>query len=147
MTQPNEIESIVPCSGRYSLKADLRLSRWLLVAVIVYLIGVYLTQSHPDWPPFVRGLVKLAPLVPGMLYVRSWFRLIRSLDELQRRLQLEVFLTAALGTVLFGVVIDTLRAAGFSVGLFRDGLSLGVAFVAMLILWTIGTVDRIRRYR
>jgi len=50
----------------------------------------------------VRGLVAVAPLIPGLLYVRSWLRFIRGLDELQRRIQLEAFPVAALGQLLSG---------------------------------------------
>jgi hypothetical protein len=33
MNPPNLIESYVPCSGRYSLKKDLRLNAWLAVTI------------------------------------------------------------------------------------------------------------------
>jgi hypothetical protein len=147
MTQPNEIESLLPGSGRYSFKTDLRLNRWCAVTVLVYLGALYLTKHHPAWPPLSRGLLGLVPLLPGLLYARSWYRFIRGLDELQRRLQLEVMLVASLATVLLAIVIDTLRAAGVSLGFFADGLSLGLAFLALIVLWLVGTVVRIRRFQ
>ncbi|HVU26105.1 MAG TPA: hypothetical protein VHE13_18380 [Opitutus sp.] len=147
MTPPNEIESVLPCSGRYSLKADLRLNVWMAVTMLVYFAALYLTRHHEDWPPLARGLLGLMPLLPGLLYVRSWYRFIRGMDEFQRRLQLEVMLLAALGTVLLAVVLGTLSAAGVELGPLRHGLGIGLAFIVMIILWTIGTVARLRHFR
>jgi hypothetical protein len=135
MDKPNLIESIIPCSGHYSLKKDLHLNAWLAVATATYVAELYLTTRHPDWSPLTRGLIALAPLIPGFLYIRGWLQFIRGLDELQRRIQLEAFLFTALGTIIVGTVIDTLNASGVSLGFLRHGLGLGGAFMVMFTLW------------
>ena len=116
MGKPNLIESYQPCSGQYSLRKDLRLNAWLLVATVVYVAMLLLLKRNPEWSPLTRGLLMLTPLVPGLLYLRSWIRLVRGMDELQRRIQMEASLFAALGTVIIGVVLNTLNASGVNLG-------------------------------
>jgi hypothetical protein len=83
-------------------------------------------------------LLGLLPLIPGLLYLRSWMRFIRGLDELQRRIQLEAFLFAALGTVILGAVVSSLNAHGVPTGMLKHGLGLGASFMALLCFWSIG---------
>ena len=149
MDKPNLIEEYVPHSGHYSLKKDLRLNAWLGAATILYGATLWLTKHHPDWSPLTRGLLSLTPLVPALLYVRSWMRLVRGMDELQRRIQLEAFLFAALGTVMVGVILSTLNANGIlPFGALQDhGLGLGGAFLALFALWLLGWGFATRRYR
>ena len=88
MDNPNLLESVLhPCSDHYSLKKDLRLNAWLVVAAAVYVAMLELLKRHPEWSPLTRGLLALAPMIPGMLYVRTCLRFIRGMDELQRRIQ------------------------------------------------------------
>jgi len=138
MDKPNIMESVEPGSGQYSLKADLRLNAWLLVATVTHVAVRILIKKQTEWSPLTGGMLALAPLIPGLLYVRSWVRFIRGLDELQRRIQLEAFLFAALGTVILGAVASSLNAHGVSTGLLKNGLGLGASFMAMLCFWSIG---------
>lgn len=138
MDNPNRIENFVPLSGQYSLKKDLRLNAWLAVATVVYIGALFLVKHHPEWSPVTRGLLKLSPLLPGLLYVRSWVRLVRGLDELQRGIQLEAFLIAALGTLLVELVITTLADTGGTLGDLSHGLGIGGVFIVMFPLWLLG---------
>ena len=74
-------------------------------------------------------------------------RFVRSLDELQRRMQLEVWLLASLGTLMTGAVIAVLNTNGVPLGVFSHGLGIGGAFFIMMGLWTVGSIVAIRRYR
>jgi len=147
MNQTNLIESYRPCSGSYSLKKDLRLNAWLAVSMAVYLTALFLVKRHPAWSPWSRGLLLLTPVLPVLLYLRAWIRLVRGLDELQRLIQLEAFLFAALGTLLVGFVVNTLGAAG----VWREGLNHGLGLpegcMAMFALWLAGGALANRRYR
>ena len=147
MNKINEIESVVPCSGSYSLKKDLQLNAWLFVAVGVYLITLAALKYHPEWTPLTRGLVTLTPMLPGWLYVRTCFRFIRGLDELQRRIQLEAWLFGALGALLIGTVINTLNASGVALGSLSHGLSLFGTFALTFVLWAVGSVIANCRYK
>jgi hypothetical protein len=147
MDKPNLIESIRPCSDHYSAKRDWHLNAWLLVATTTYVAALFLAKKNPDWSPLARGLVALTPLIAGALYVRSWVRFIRGLDELQRRIQLEVFLFTALGTILVETVINTLDASGVALGGLPHDLGVGGVFLVMYPLWLLGGAVSNRRYK
>jgi hypothetical protein len=147
MNSPKVMESYVPCSGRYSLRKDLHLNAWLAVTMAVYLAALFLVKRNPEWSPLARGLFVLAPLVPILLYLRAWMRLVRGLDELQRRIQLEAFLFAALGTLLIGYVVNTLGANGVPLGGLSHGLDLPAGCIALFTLWLVGGALANRRYR
>jgi hypothetical protein len=147
MDKPELIESIIPCSGRYSLRRDLHLNAWLAVATVTYGAALFALKRNPAWSPLERGLVELTPLIPGFLYVRSWLRFIRDMDELQRRIQLEAFLFAALATVLVETVINTLNASGVALGGLDHGLGLEGVFLVMFPLWLVGGSVASRRYK
>ena len=148
MNKPNLLESVLqPCSDHYSLKKDLRLNAWMLVATAVYVAISVLLKRHPEWSPLTRGLLNLTPMIPGVLYVRTCLRFIRGMDELQRRIQLEAWLFAALGSLIIGAVINTLNDSGVSLGDLKHGLSLGGTFALTFVLWLVGTAISNRRYK
>ena len=147
MAKPNTFESVLPCSGQYSFKKDLRLNLWLGVAGIVYVAILFLLKRHPEWSALTRALLTLAPLVPGVLYVRTCLRFIGGLDELQRRIQMEAWLFATLGSLMIGTIINTLNGKGISLGAVEHGLSLPGTFVLTFALWLVGTAIANRRYK
>jgi hypothetical protein len=148
MDKPNLLESVLqPCSEHYSLKKDLRLNAWLMVAAAVYVAILALLKHHPEWSPLTRGLFSLTPLLPGVLYVRTCLRFIRGMDELQRRIQMEAWLFAALGSLFIGTIINTLNASGVSLGGLQHGLSLGGTLILTFALWLVGTAIANRRYK
>jgi hypothetical protein len=147
MEKPNLLESVIPCSGGYSFKKDMRLNAWLLVATLVYLATTWLLQQYPDWSPLTRGLVTLTPLLPGILYVRDCLRFVRGLDELQRRIQVDAWLFASLWTLVIGTIINTLTANGVELGGLDHGLSLWGTFSLALVLWFVGLALANRRYK
>ena len=148
MNKINEIESVVPCSGSYSLKKDLQLNAWLFVAVAVYLITLVVLKRYPEWTPLTRGLLTLTPMIPGWLYARTCLRFIRGLDELQRRIQLEAWLFAALGALIISSVINTLNASGITIfSDLRHGLSLFGTFALTFVLWAVSSAIASYRYK
>lgn len=147
MNKPNLMETVQPGSGQYSLKTDMRLNRWFLVSGVVWVMDLELLKRHPEWSPLLRGMLALAPLVPGLLYIRTCVRFVRGLDELQRRIQLETFLFAALGTVLVSAAINTLGAQGVPLGGLAHGLGIGATVMVMFILWLVGGAIANCRYK
>lgn len=147
MNKPNLLESVAPLSGSYSLKKDLRLNAGVLVAAAVYVAMTELLKRHPEWSPLTRGLLNLTPMIPGVLYVRTCLRFIRGMDELQRRIQMEAWLFAALGALIIGTIINTLNASGVTYGRLTHGLSLLGAFALTFVLWLVGTAISNRRYK
>jgi hypothetical protein len=144
---PDTIECIIPHAGPYSFRKDLRLNLWLMVATATYLVALFLRRRHPEWSVAVRSALALAPLVPGLLYVHARMRFISGLDELQRRIQLEAWLFASVGTVLIATAISTVNAAGANVRGLEHGLGLGPAYMSMFVLWLVGTGIANCRYK
>jgi hypothetical protein len=147
MNKPNTIESVLPLSGEYSCKKDMHLSAWLFVATATYVAVLLLLKYHPEWSPLTRGLLTLAPMIPGALYVRSCLRFIRGMDEMQRQIQLDAWLFASLWTLVITTVINTLAANGVALGYFEHGLSLWAVFSLAFVLWLVGTAIARRRYQ
>jgi hypothetical protein len=144
---PNTLEALQPCSGLYSVKKDIKLNAWLGVAVATYTLGQLLAKWHPGWGLATRAAIALAPLVPGVLYIRSWMRFVGGLDELQRRIQLEAWLFAVGGTVLAGIAITTLNESGVHLGGLEHGLGMGSAFIVAFVFWLVGSAVANCRYK
>lgn len=145
--RPNTIESLILFSGHYDWRKDFRLSMWLVVAALSYGAGRTWVDGHPDAAQWLELAVLLFPLLPLLEYIRYWVRFMNGLDELQRRMQLSVWLFAAMGTVIAGAIVATLNDANVSMGVLSGGLGIGGGFLVMISLWTLGSVIAIRRYR
>ena len=147
MEKPNLMESLEPHSGHYSLKTDLLLNAWLAVATVAFLAALFLLRRFPEWNSWLRGALVLAPFVPGLLYVRSGWRFISGLDELQRRIQLEAVLFASLGTVLASTAANVLSAQGIELPGLNHGLGVVGTSIVMFTLWLVGGAVVNRRYQ
>lgn len=129
------------------MKTDLRLNAWMAVAGVVWVVDLALLKKNPEWSPLLKGGLALAPLIPGLLYMRSCMRFIRGLDELQRRLQSEAVVFSALGTVVVGMAINTLNAHEVPLGVLKHGLGIGGGFILMFTLWLVGSAVANCRYK
>ena len=146
MEKPNVFESVWPCSGQYSFKRDLRLNAWLAVTMLVYLGQLYVLRENAGWTPLGRSAVALLPLIPFLLYIRSWVRFVRGLDELQRRVQGEAYMFAAWGTLIVGIILATLNQEG-AINLAPHGLGLGGVLFLVWPLWLVGVAIANCRYK
>lgn len=148
MNKPNVIESVQRTSEQYSANASWKLHAWLAVAAVLYVISDYLLRHNLDWGPLIRAVWAVCPLVPCLLYVRSWVRFIRGMDELQRRIQLESRLVACLGTLFVVTAINALNIHGIAVPvLFSRGLNVMVTVILTGIFWRIASAVINRRYK
>jgi len=118
-----------------------------MVATATYVVSLFLSKRHPAWSVSLRAAIALAPLVPGLLYIRACMQFIRGMDELQRRLQMEAWLFAFIGTALIGTAVATLNKAGLDLGELGHGLGMGPASMAAFVLWLFGTGLANRRYK
>lgn len=147
MNKLNTLESVTPHSGQYSFRKDVRLNVWFVVTAATYLVTKSVISNHPDWDSWSKVLMALTPLLPGCLYARTCMRFIRGLDELQRRIQLEVLLFAMTGTLVVSWIISALNANGVQVRRFLHGLEMGGAFVVLFGFWIVGNFVVNRRYK
>ena len=120
---------------------------WFLVAGATYIAMQVLVQTHPDWSPLLKSTLALAPALPGWLYLRKILQVVRGMDELQRRINLEGLLFGALGTVIVSTIINVFNAQGLVGKWPAHGLELGGTYMTMFILWNVGLTIANRRYR
>lgn len=85
--------------------------------------------------------VALAPMVPAVLLCWAIVRLIRRLDEMHRRVQLEAFALAFAGTALVTFSYGFLENAGFA------KVSAFAVWPVMCGLWIAGVLIGSLRYR
>lgn len=142
VTVPEEVEK-----AQRSWRKEFKFNAWLAVATVTYLITLYLVRENTDWAPGVKVAVTLLPILPGLLYLRNGLKLLRRMDELQRRIQFEAWLFAAIGTVVVGAVINVLNANGIVWEKFPHGLEIGGTYLVIFLLWCLGTASATRRYQ
>ena len=125
----------------------LELNAWLAVATATYVAALYLVRHHPEWSPTLKTTATLLPVLPGLLYLRKGMQMLRSMDELQRRIQVEGWLFAALGTVVVDTVVNVFNEQGLSGTWPAHGMGVGATYLTMFILWSVGVMIANLRYR
>lgn len=120
---------------------------WLAAATLVYLISLWLLKHHAEWSPGARIAITLAPLLPGILYLRTLLRSFWQMDELQRRIQIEALGLALVGTLVVMTALNIFKAEGIQLVSYPQGLGIGGVYMTMFVLWSIGVSVSTFRYR
>lgn len=120
---------------------------WLAAATLTYLISLWLLKHHADWSPGARVAITLAPLLPGILYLRTLLKSFWQMDELQRRIQIEGLGLALVGTLVVMTALNIFTAEGIRLVNYPQGLGIGGVYLTMFILWSIGVSISTFRYR
>ena len=120
---------------------------WLAAATLTYLISLWLLKHHPAWSPAVRVAITLVPLLPGVLYLRTLLKSFWQMDELQRRIQIEGFGFALVGTLVVMTAVNIFKAEGIALLNYPQGLGIGGVYLTMFILWSVGVSISTFRYR
>ena len=120
---------------------------WLAAATLTYLISLWLLKHHSDWSPAVRVAITLVPLLPGILYLRTLLKSFWQMDELQRRIQIEAFGFALVGTLVVMTAVNIFKAEGIALLNYPQGLGIGGVYMTMFILWSVGVSISTFRYR
>jgi phosphatidylserine synthase len=120
---------------------------WLAAATLVYLISLWLLKHHTGWSPAARVAITLAPLLPGILYLRTLLKSFWQMDELQRRIQIEALGFALLGTVVVMTAMNIFTAEGIRLMNYPQSLGIGGVYMTMFILWSVGVSISTFRYR
>jgi uncharacterized protein YacL len=144
-------KSIFPESvqlGKHSsFRADLKLNAWAFVAVAFAIVSRISLRHHADWPLLSRAIIALSPLLPSLLYVRSIANWIRSMDELQRRIQLEACLFATIGTIFITTAYNLLSTHGIYLSRLPHGLDWEDTFASVILFYILGNFISNRRYK
>jgi len=120
---------------------------WLAAATLTYLISLWLLKHHANWSAGARIAITLAPLLPGILYLRTLLKSFWQMDELQRRIQIEALGFALVGTLVVMTATNIFTAEGIRLVNYPQGLGIGGVYMAMFILWSVGVSISTFRYR
>ena len=120
---------------------------WLAAATFAYLISLWLLKHHANWSPGARVAITLAPLLPGILYLRTLLKSFWQMDELQRRIQIEALGFALVGTLVVMTAMNIFTAEGIRLVNYPQGLGIGGVYLTMFVLWSIGVSISTFRYR
>ena len=153
MKRPNLPEELDLLAGKkeYSFRTDLKVNGWGYVAMVLSFAGDVLLPRHKDWHVILRAIIALAPIVPALLWGRIFARWIRGMDELHRRITLEVCLLATTATLFLFTALHPLDKAGVFQALgWHAGLDLhtwwGTSWL-MVCFYILGSKILNRRYR
>jgi hypothetical protein len=108
---------------------------------IVLLIVSVLTMKSIDKNQSVRVVIAMLPVVGGVLVARAVLRRFQTLDELERRIQLDALAWAFLGSAL------TTFSWGFAETAGAPKFPTFGFWPLMAIFWILGSVVSHRRYR
>lgn len=119
------------------------LVRQLILSGVLYLVTligvIYLLESDLDWS--VQILIVLVPTIPGIWFLVSLGRAIASLDELQRRIQLEAIAVGFGISAMVALTYGLLGMAGV------PQVSWMYVPVVMVFGWFLGKMWALWRYR
>jgi hypothetical protein len=147
MNSPAPSDNAEARANRAAFFRSMKLNLWILITTAVYVGAAYAVRRHPEWSAGWKVALTLSPVLPGLAYAWLGLRMLRAMDELQRRIQLEAALFAALATVLVHTVVNVLTAHGLGWDLYPHGLGLGGTYLSMFIFWCLGLMTANLRYR
>ncbi|PNS08748.1 hypothetical protein [Solilutibacter silvestris] len=136
------------CEEQYASRANRDYRRQMWPAMLVYVLAVFastwLLKNSVQLLP-LRALIAAAPALPIFFVMRAFLRYLRSIDEMQRRIEMEAIGVAALfvsqlyllgGFLQLGKVIDV-----------PSGVAMIWVFPLMCLSYGIGKFIAVRRYR
>ncbi len=142
------MESVQPGSSQYSPQTSWKLHGWLVVTALLEIVSDYVLRHNPGWSELLRAGCALSPLLPCVMWVRTWARFVGGLDELQRRIQIESRLVGCIGALLAILAINALNMHGIALPkFFARGLSFMPAIILAGIIWRIASAVINRRYQ
>lgn len=120
-----------------------RYTRNLLITMVFYVAAIFASQmiyhQLPEHP--ARTLILLLPVIPVLFMLRVYMELVRSIDEMQQRIQMEA-LAFSLGVT--GILTFTY---GFLEGAGWPKIGMIWVFPLSIALWGIGLAIATRRYQ
>ncbi len=138
---------LIPEAAQTSYGMAFKLNAWAIVAILIAAAGRWGAESHAA-DPLTRAALALLPMIPSALYMRTIVHWIRTLDELQRRIQQEAWFFATAGTIIVLTALNALAPSSLLAGTgATHGLGWEGTYALALCLWMTGCVVSNRGYR
>jgi hypothetical protein len=146
---PGEVD---PRTNDFSIRAQWRVNHWAFAAILLSAIGdllLHYVKEAAAWPVPLRFFVALGPLLPAVLYVRSLRQWLRGMDELDRRITIQICLFAVTATFFLTIALESLGVWGLAEkGIhILDGHSWWLQAVPLTCFYLLGTMIFNRRYK
>ena len=113
--KPNLPDEVDPRTKEFSIRAQWRVNHWAYAAIFLSLAGDLLFHCQEDpnaWPMAVRIIIALCPLLPALLWLRSFGRWLHGMDELGRQITFKVCLFAISATLYLDMALPPLGKWG-----------------------------------
>lgn len=150
MNKPNLPDELEPLKKDYSFQKDFKVNGWGYFAMALSFAGDVLLARHKEWPVLWRTMLALSPIIPALLWGRSFARWIRGMDELHRRMTVEVCLFATTATLFFFAALRPLANAGIFQPFENLGIDLhtwwGVSWL-LICFYLLGSKILYRRFK
>lgn len=121
-------------------------STWTIVISGLALVGSVITVSillrWTEIGDLPRLLIALVPVAAYIVFLINFLRLIRTTDEMQRRIHLEALAIAFPSSAVVIFAFEYLRKAGFVTEFKPD-----YALVPMIVFWAVGFLIARKRYQ
>ena len=111
----------------------------MLAYVVVLIASILLLKGNPE--AWWRYPVALSPVIPALAGMRVMVRVVRGMDELQQRIQLEAVAFSLGSTAILTFSYGLLEGVGF------PHLNGTYVLPVIVALWGTGQVVARRRYR
>lgn len=128
-----------------SEQAKVRNQQLLLAVGALTILSVFASSYLLEKQPMHSGsrlALALLPLPFSLMLLAVYVRLVRTADELQKRVFLESLAIAWPAAMIFGMTIEYLQKAGFAMG-----MDVGRVWPLMMMLWAPALLYSYRRYR
>lgn len=125
--------------------APRRLAPWLVLLSVLTLMavaGVTWSLDHVAMPPSGRLALAMIPVALWSGAITLFVLLLRTLDELQRRIQLEALAIAFPSAMMLGMGVEYAQKAGFVLD-----LTVGDVWPLMFLLYLPALIYAHRKYR
>lgn len=136
------------CDEEYASRASRDYRRQIMPAMLVYMAVVFGSSwllKHFVQPLPLRALIAIAPALPIFFVLRAFLRYLRSIDEMQRRIEMEAIGVAALCVSQLYLVGGFLQI-GKVIAVPADVAMIWV-FPLMCLSYAVGKFIALRRYR
>jgi len=150
--KPNLPDEVDPRKKHFSLRAQWKVNHWAYAGILLSFAGdllVFCREDAKAWPVAVRTIIALCPVLPALLWLRSFGQWLRNMDELDRRITFQVCLFAVSATFYLDLALQPLRAWDViqNEWLLLHWHSLWVQSVVLSCLYMLGTTIFNRRYQ
>ena len=136
------------CDEEYASRASREYRRRMLPAMLVYMAVVFASSwllKHYVQPLPLRALIAISPALPIIFVMRAFLRYLRSIDEMQRRIEMEAIGVSAL-FVSQAYLVGGFLQIGKVIAVPADVAMIWV-FPLMCLSYGIGKFIALRRYR